>query len=200
MGYVMFILVVAGLGAWLYRPEAWSERARAVKRIAAPLLVVAALALAVLFGNIEGVTWGRPEVTEVKDDFVMQGNLKWFRKWELALEEADRTGKPVFVDFYAKWCINCGVFIKNAVGDPELNAVLKEAVLLKIDFDRDPVVAELTPQFAELQQGALPFFVILTPQGDTHWKGSDYKAVDTFRRELRAAKAAPASSAGNSSQ
>ncbi len=115
--------------------------------------------------------------------------LVWYRDFELAMSDARASNLPVFVDFYANWCANCKVFSKQAAEEGPLRAALESVVIAKV-YDTDDVYDRLSadPDFAELKRDFLPFFAILSSDGELLWKGSDYKAHDVFIRELERAK------------
>jgi len=115
------------------------------------------------------------------------GNLTWQRDFGTARTRAQREDKPIFIDFYADWCANCIAFKKLSLSNKPLNQALQGAVLVKI-YDTDPIFKEFQqdPRYAELKTG-LPFFLILRPNGNFFWKGTQYNAVKTMRRMIASA-------------
>jgi thiol:disulfide interchange protein DsbD len=120
--------------------------------------------------------------------FEVTKGLRWHRDFAAARETADETGLPIFVDFYAHWCANCKVFSKQAAEAGPLRDALESVVLAKI-YDTDAVFEEFRsdPRYPELKVG-LPFFVILSSDGEFVWKGTDYRDHETFIRELERAR------------
>jgi thiol:disulfide interchange protein DsbD len=123
----------------------------------------------------------------------IRGNLRWFRDFALAQEQARREHKPLFVDFYATWCANCKAFDQLAIRNARLNTALQQAVLVKIyDTDAGFRTFQHDPQFPELGgvggQPFLPLFAIYAPQGELVWKGQNYEAVETMVAQLAQAK------------
>ena len=112
------------------------------------------------------------ELVEEKHD------LTWYLEEESAYRQAALQGKNVFIDFYGNWCTNCKEFEKLTGSDRELNAALKQGVLLKI-YDTSPTFAKYRedPRYQELKVG-LPFFVITDPQGSLLYKTTDYLKTD----------------------
>lgn len=121
------------------------------------------------FGN--NATAKAPE-TEQK------GALTWYLDKETAYAEAQKKGKPVFVDFHADWCTNCKEFQKTTQSNAELNAALKNAILLKV-YDGTPVFKNYAADtlFPELKVG-LPFFIITDKDGNLLYKTNDYLKAD----------------------
>ena len=135
-------------------------------------------------GRIGGSTAPRVEFS---------GNLRWLRDFGLAQETAMAEGKPLFVDFYATWCANCKAFQRLAVHNDQLNNALQQAVLVKI-YDTDEVFEtfQRDRNYPELGgvggQPFLPLFAIYSDQGTLHWKGQNYRAVNTMISQLEAAR------------
>jgi thiol:disulfide interchange protein len=81
-----------------------------------------------------------------------------------ALEEAQKAGKPVFVDFTAGWCLSCQVNEKVVLQDREVEQefLRRHYVLLRADWTRyDP---EIT---SELGRSGVPTYVIISGAGQT---------------------------------
>ena len=91
----------------------------------------------------------------------------------------------MFIDFYASWCSNCVAFKAETANNPLLNQTLREkAIAVKLvdkepDFEAFRDKAEHRP----LKIG-LPYFAILTPDGQLSWSGTDYKAAEKMVAEL----------------
>jgi thioredoxin:protein disulfide reductase len=110
--------------------------------------------------------------TEVK------GKLTWYLDKEAAYAEAKKTGKNVFIDFYANWCTNCKAFEKMTLEDETLIASLDNAILLKV-YDTTPEFKTYSndTRFPELKVG-LPFFVITDTEGALVYKTNDYMKTE----------------------
>ena len=115
------------------------------------------------------------------------GPLTWQRDFAKAQEMAQQQSLPIFVDFYAHWCANCKKFSHQAAQAGPLQDALQSVVLAKI-YDTDGVFTSFRddPRYPELKRG-LPFFLILSSQGEFLWKGNDYRAHDTMISEIQKA-------------
>ena len=105
------------------------------------------------------------------------GNLVWHLDRDAAYAAAAASGKPVFVDFHADWCSNCKACQTATQSDPDLNAALQHAVLLKV-YDTSPLFDTYASlgEFHELNIG-LPFFLITDTEGHILYRTSDYTAT-----------------------
>jgi thiol:disulfide interchange protein DsbD len=56
---------------------------------------------------------------------------------EAQVAAASAAGKPVMLDFYADWCVSCKEMEKYTFSQPEVQAVLAQAVLLKADVTKN---------------------------------------------------------------
>ena len=64
--------------------------------------------------------------------------IRFFKgTFEAALQEAQRQGKPLFVDFYATWCVPCKKMEKTVFTQPEVGAYFNERfVCLQLDAEK----------------------------------------------------------------
>ena len=136
---------------------------------------------------LEGKGGGGGAATSRVPEVEKHGNLTWNRDLESAKALARKENMPIFIDFYADWCANCVAFKKLSLSDAELNQALQKAVLLKI-YDTDEIfkIFQEDPQYQELKTG-LPFFVILKPNGEFFWKGTQYDAVKIMKKMIESA-------------
>lgn len=155
MLFLMFGLVVVALGCWIY--GRWSlphkpKRTRLIAVVLAGLAVVGGLA----FG------WPVVEVASVDEGSHSEGGLTW-EAWSPEKAAALRAeGKPVFIDYTAKWCFTCQVN-KRVYKDPAVQKAIaeKKVVLLKADWtNEDPRISQA---LSELGKAAVPVNVLYLP-------------------------------------
>jgi thiol:disulfide interchange protein DsbD len=130
------VLAIAGwvLGKW---------PAKLKGTIAAVLLIIAALALPLHTPAVEATTW-TPYT-------------------ETSFAAARDSGKPVFIDFTAAWCLSCKVNEAAVLRSKEVEAALAkhDFVLLKADWTQyDP---KITQMLASVGRSGVPTYVIYPP-------------------------------------
>ena len=98
--------------------------------------------------------------------------LSWLEDWDAAQAEAQRVGKPLFVDFSGYTCTNCRWMETNVFPLPEITAALRNYVRVRLYTDGRKDAAELarSRRYQALQQTrfkttALPFYAIVGPDG-----------------------------------
>lgn len=106
---------------------------------------------------------------------------------QLALAEASAQGKPVMLDFYADWCIECKRMEANTFSDPGVQQALANAVLLQAD-----VTANSNTDQALLKQLGLigpPAILFFGPDGKERRRHRlvGYFPPDEFAPLVRAA-------------
>ena len=79
---------------------------------------------------------------------------------EEVLQNSKKSGKPVFVDFYADWCKNCIAMDKTTFQEPEVKDRLNAYEFIKIDATNtnDPRIRKLLERYGIK---GLPAFLIL---------------------------------------
>ena len=76
-----------------------------------------------------------------------------------ALASAKAQNKPVMLDFYADWCVSCKEMEKYTFSDPNVQASLSNAVLLKTDVTpNDDLDKELYAHFGIIGPPAIIFY------------------------------------------
>ena len=81
---------------------------------------------------------------------------------EAMLDQAAREGKPVFIDFYADWCVPCKEMDVQTFTVPEVVTRSRDFVMLKVDLTstEDPKAEALREKY---QVKGVPTLVFLQP-------------------------------------
>lgn len=153
---------LAGAGiALLPKPGGWMVR---VKQILGVLILV----LAIYYG-FEGVRLLNDRYFLDQDSVKHEvestvDSAGWSHNLLTALEEAQKTKKPVFIDFWATWCKNCLTMNQTTFRDPDVMQRLDSYVKVKFQaqqLDQSPA-KEVMEQLGVGGFG-LPVYVILKP-------------------------------------
>lgn len=158
---VLAAAVVLGLGAWLLgaaqRRHAGGGRPLAMAAAGAVLTLVAALAA--VWPN-----YGEPGVA-----VAAEGGGKAAVPYEAyspeKLAAAQASGKPVFVNFTAAWCVTCQVNEKVALTSQAVADAFKDtgAVYLKADWTRKDAVIEA--ELAKHGRAGVPLYLVYGAKG-----------------------------------
>ena len=92
--------------------------------------------------------------------------LSWHRDYDSALSEARATGKPLFIDFTGYACTNCRWMESNMFPQPEVQALLKNHVRVKLYTDGQGEAYENNRRFQQqrFETVAIPFYAVFSPE------------------------------------
>jgi len=147
--FILFALVSFALAAWIYGrwcPYGRSSRARSLGLVMTCAVVIGAGALA----------YAGMQPSEVK----------WEAWSPERVQELREEGRPVYVDFTARWCATCQVNKRVALSAPDVIADMKrkKVALLKADWtNADPAI---TRALAEFGRSAVPLNILYLPEKD----------------------------------
>ena len=149
-------LVLAALAAWAFGlAQGGARRWRAVALLAAPLALYA----------VFGATWPGAQPPREVSQTAGAGWQPWSRK---AQEAQLASGKPVFVDFTAAWCVTCQANKRMALNRDAVREAFnrRDVTLLRADWtNRDD---EITRELARFNRNGVPLYVLYDRTGAPH--------------------------------
>jgi thiol:disulfide interchange protein len=102
------------------------------------------------------------------------------------VQAALASGRPVFVDFTAAWCVTCQFNKRTTLADAQVRADFadKRVVLLRADWTRrDPAI---TAALAQLGRNGVPVYLLQAPGGAAPRVLSEVLSVREVREALAA--------------
>ena len=152
--FSVFLLCLA-FACWLY--GAFCGPVGSVGRRAGVLMLIALV-------SVGGGWWtlGQkfPEAGGKED-----GGIEWVPFSKAKLESEIASGRTVFVDFTADWCITCKFNERTAIDTPLVRGLLEEKKIVPMKADWTNANPEITAALKSFGRVGVPFYVIY-PAGD----------------------------------
>ncbi|MFN0079152.1 MAG: protein-disulfide reductase DsbD family protein [Prosthecobacter sp.] len=153
---LMLGLVLIALGCWIYGRWALPYKAARTRFIAM------ALTLAAVGG---GLWLGWPQQRDKNKMVakpVFENGLLWEPWSEGSVQDYTATGKPVYIDYTAKWCLTCQVN-KRVYPDPRIQELFKKHGIVAMRADYTNEDEAIKKSFEALGRGAVPVNVLYIP-------------------------------------
>ena len=159
MSFALITLLAGIYLAWIDRVESTGKAFLLLRNVVGVLFFALALYSAVT--GIENSLKNIPAGTGVP---AVKSSIQWLPYSEAMLARAAREGRPVFIDFYADWCVPCKEMDAQTFPDSEVTARSKDFLMLKVDLTstEDPQSAALINKY---DVKGVPTFVFLRPDG-----------------------------------
>ena len=129
------------------------------------------LALALLLAGSAGEHPAAPTVA-----------IKWEKKFDDALREAKRTGRPIVVDFWAEWCGWCHRLERTTYADPSVVQRAQGFVAVRVNTEGSRRELEVCAKYGVGER--LPVILFLSPQGRQLFRVEGYQGPGQFPRTL----------------
>ncbi len=171
---VLGLLLAATFALWVLGIPARSRAGRSIA-IGAALLVVAGAA-----------SWSWPALRQAPADTGVVAESGWQPWSPQAVQEARQSGRPVFVDFTAAWCVTCQYNKRTTLADPGLLQDLRaqNVVLLRADWTRRDET--ITQALKELGRSGVPVYAVYRDGAPQPALLSELPSVDEVRQALAA--------------
>jgi len=179
-------MLIAGLYmAWLEPTQAPGKAFRAVRTLVGVVFFGVALVIA-----SSGVQDYLDETLASQGNGTPADSIAWLPYSEEKLAEASRSGRPVFIDSFADWCIPCKELDKLTYSRPEVIAASREFVMLKADLtsNKDEFAKTFSKKFGIK---GVPTLIFLKPDGTEieELRGTGFEPKDVFLSKMKRALA-----------
>jgi thiol:disulfide interchange protein DsbD len=118
----------------------------------------------------------------------LAGAIAWVPYTEENLAAAAASGRPVFIDTYADWCIPCKELDRKTFNRPEVVSASRDFVMLRADLtsSKDPGVKEFYKKFGIR---GVPTLIFLEPGGGEieELRGTGFEPKDVFLAKMKRA-------------
>ena len=155
--WLLFVLLLASLAAWIYGRWANPLRSTGVRSIAF-ILTFGILGFAIF--------WGVALANTKPEEFLRSATVSaaaWQPWSQDAVDAALAKGQPVFVDFTAAWCLSCKVNERVALGTDAVKSAFsqKNVALFKADWTHsDPAISQTLQKF---NRDGVPLYLLYSP-------------------------------------
>lgn len=154
--WLLLSLVVVALACWIY--GRWSLPHKPARtRLRAVVLTVTVMGAGLLLG------W--PPKQEKKSHVavpVFENGLLWEPWSPTKAQELVAAGKPVYIDYTAKWCLTCQVN-KRVYPDPQIQELFKKHGVVAVKADYTNEDEPIKDAFTALGRGAVPVNALYIP-------------------------------------
>ncbi len=111
------------------------------------------------------------------------GPIKWSTNYKAAMEQAKKSGKPAFIDFWAPWCGPCRQMLATTYKDKTVVARSAKFVPILIDVDKNREIAR------KYNVSAIPKVVFLDSKGEILTEEVGYLSATEFVKLMDSALA-----------
>ncbi len=159
---LLLVLMFSGMGAWIL--GRWGNIMKVKKtRLIAQLIAALTIIIPLYFflSNLDflAVTPDQGSSAIVQEE----GAIQWQDFSPQLVSQLREEGKPVFIDFTAKWCLSCQVNKKVAFSSSEVQAAFADKGINAVIADWTNYDATIAKALAEFGRNSVPLYVLYSP-------------------------------------
>jgi thioredoxin:protein disulfide reductase len=178
------LMLLAGIYvAWIDAVPAAGKAFSYVRNIVGILFFAAAL-----YSGVTGLQTAIGDDSKGSDERGSIGRIQWIPYSDAVLIQASRGAKPVFIDFYADWCIPCKELDSRTFSAPEVIDRSQQFIMLKADLTStgDPQVEALKGKYQAI---GVPTLLFLRPDGQEipDLRGAGFESKEVFLDKMNRA-------------
>ena len=156
-------LLIASVGAWLYGRWGAVSKPKKVRRIATLVtLVVIGLSF---WQGARSVSLAYESIRVSSTSGTAEN--EWQAWSKAAVAEHLATGRPVFVDFTASWCLICQVNKRTVLRTASIETLFKEYDVAALQADWTTQDATITDALESYGRSGVPLYLLHLPNGET---------------------------------
>ena len=161
---LLISLSVLALGVWIY--GRWSTPMRTTQT----RWIARAVALITVLGSIGYIHFGavsvRDQITEANraraaGEYVYE----WIEYTPQTVEQLRASGRPVLVDFTARWCAICQVNKKSSLRTDSVEALYKEHNVALVEADNTMSNPEINKVLQKYNRAGVPLYLVFPADG-----------------------------------
>ncbi len=163
--FLLGALVASGVGAWVWGRWGGVDKGRGT-RVAAGIIALALVASSAVLAvrTSAGAAPSVPPAAAAGTGSAAAKDQEGWEPWSAArVEDLRRQGRPVFIDFSARWCLTCQVNERVALSRPQVRQAFRDrdVALLKADWtDRSEAIASALSVYG---RAGVPLYVLYGP-------------------------------------
>ncbi len=153
---ILFFTVILGLSAWMYGRFVRPENSKKVQWIFTIIAILTIIVGSVFLLNFK-------ESTTIEGSKVSEAHDIWKVFNENEVKALLSEGKPVFIDFYAEWCMTCKANEASVLWSEDVENMFeeKEVVLFRGDYTKkDPLIHQWLKDF---KKAGVPLYLLYLP-------------------------------------
>ena len=166
MASVLMFAGTLSIAAWVFglvQFSMWSKRKAMAYAFAIFILGLAGSTVFPL--HVERAPSRLGESSQSSAPIAADGSIAWQPWSDEAVAAAVQSGRPVFVDFGADWCLTCQVNQKNAIETDAVRAAIQKYNVVPFYADWTHPDEKIRLKLAEYGKAGIPFYLVYSPSG-----------------------------------